>query len=133
MLVQHGPTYPDKYHVAMSVTLARLRHVSRRHNYKSTHLSAPKGHTDDALALSRFNSPSHYISARHPNRSTKPCPRHHAPLHIVPTILGTSSSVPYPNSIMSSAEPQSKKSKMVSSLEQLKQLTTIVADTGDFE
>lgn len=34
---------------------------------------------------------------------------------------------------MSSAEPQSKKSKMVSSLEQLKQLTTIVADTGDFE
>ncbi|KXJ79364.1 hypothetical protein RP20_CCG001175 [Aedes albopictus] len=34
---------------------------------------------------------------------------------------------------MSSSEPQVKKSKMVSSLEQLKQLTTIVADTGDFE
>lgn len=34
---------------------------------------------------------------------------------------------------MSSVEPQSKKTKMVSSLEQLKKLTTIVADTGDFE
>ncbi|XP_058460820.1 probable transaldolase [Malaya genurostris] len=34
---------------------------------------------------------------------------------------------------MSSSEPQSKKTKMVSSLDQLKQLTTIVADTGDFE
>ena len=34
---------------------------------------------------------------------------------------------------MSSAEPQTKKTKMASSLEQLKQLTTIVADTGDFE
>lgn len=34
---------------------------------------------------------------------------------------------------MSRAEPQTKKSKMASSLEQLKQLTTIVADTGDFE
>lgn len=32
-----------------------------------------------------------------------------------------------------SGEPQSKKSKMSSSLDQLKQLTTIVADTGDFE
>jgi len=32
-----------------------------------------------------------------------------------------------------SAEPQNKKTKVVSSLEQLKQLTTIVADTGDFE
>ncbi|XP_052860430.1 probable transaldolase [Anopheles cruzii] len=34
---------------------------------------------------------------------------------------------------MSSAEPQTKKTKMASSLEQLKQVTTIVADTGDFE
>jgi len=32
-----------------------------------------------------------------------------------------------------STEPQNKKTKVVSSLEQLKQLTTIVADTGDFE
>lgn len=32
-----------------------------------------------------------------------------------------------------SSEPQSKKSKMSSTLDQLKQLTTIVADTGDFE
>ncbi|XP_060524886.1 transaldolase [Cylas formicarius] len=31
------------------------------------------------------------------------------------------------------SEPQSKKSKMSSSLEQLKALTTVVADTGDFE
>ncbi|XP_023016900.2 transaldolase [Leptinotarsa decemlineata] len=31
------------------------------------------------------------------------------------------------------SEPQSKKSKMQSSLEQLKALTTVVADTGDFE
>lgn len=38
---------------------------------------------------------------------------------------------------MSSDEPQTKKSKMsaaaTTSLEQLKALTTIVADTGDFE
>lgn len=34
---------------------------------------------------------------------------------------------------MSSSEPQSKKTKMSSSLDQLKTLTTIVADTGDFE
>lgn len=32
-----------------------------------------------------------------------------------------------------SGEPQSKKSKMSSTLDQLKQITTIVADTGDFE
>lgn len=32
-----------------------------------------------------------------------------------------------------SAEPQSKKTKMSSTLDQLKQITTIVADTGDFE
>lgn len=32
-----------------------------------------------------------------------------------------------------SAEPQSKKSKMSTTLDQLKQITTIVADTGDFE
>lgn len=31
------------------------------------------------------------------------------------------------------SEPQCKKSKMSSSLEQLKALTTVVADTGDFE
>ncbi|KAJ8983910.1 hypothetical protein NQ317_006714 [Molorchus minor] len=31
------------------------------------------------------------------------------------------------------SEPQSKKSKMSNSLEQLKALTTVVADTGDFE
>lgn len=31
------------------------------------------------------------------------------------------------------SEPQVKKSKTVSSLDQLKALTTIVADTGDFE
>lgn len=30
-------------------------------------------------------------------------------------------------------EPQVKKSKIVSSLDQLKSMTTIVADTGDFE
>lgn len=34
---------------------------------------------------------------------------------------------------MSEAEPQSKRSKMSNSLEQLKALTTVVADTGDFE
>lgn len=32
-----------------------------------------------------------------------------------------------------SGEPQSKKTKMSSTLDQLKQITTIVADTGDFE
>ena len=31
------------------------------------------------------------------------------------------------------SEPQCKRSKMSSSLEQLKALTTVVADTGDFE
>lgn len=31
------------------------------------------------------------------------------------------------------SEPQSKKSKMSSSLDKLKALTTVVADTGDFE
>lgn len=36
-------------------------------------------------------------------------------------------------SLIMSSEPQSKKSKMSSTLDQLKQLTTIVADTGDFE
>lgn len=30
-------------------------------------------------------------------------------------------------------EPQNKKTKVVSSLDQLKQFTTIVCDTGDFE
>lgn len=30
-------------------------------------------------------------------------------------------------------EPQSKKSKMTSSLDQLKAVTTVVADTGDFQ
>lgn len=30
-------------------------------------------------------------------------------------------------------EPEAKKSKMLSALEQLKKLSTIVADTGDFE
>lgn len=30
-------------------------------------------------------------------------------------------------------EPQVKKSKVVSALDQIKALTTIVADTGDFE
>lgn len=34
---------------------------------------------------------------------------------------------------MSAVEPQTKKSKMSSSLDQLKQFTVIVADTGDFE
>jgi len=32
-----------------------------------------------------------------------------------------------------SSEPQNKKTKMSSSLEQLKTMTTIVADTGDFQ
>lgn len=32
-----------------------------------------------------------------------------------------------------SGEPQTKKTKVVSTLDQLKQITTIVADTGDFE
>lgn len=32
-----------------------------------------------------------------------------------------------------SASPASKKQKMVNSLEQLKALTTVVADTGDFQ
>lgn len=32
-----------------------------------------------------------------------------------------------------SAEPVAKKTKMVNTLEQLKKLTTIVADSGDFE
>lgn len=31
------------------------------------------------------------------------------------------------------SEPQSKKVKMTSSLTQLKEITTIVADTGDFQ
>lgn len=31
------------------------------------------------------------------------------------------------------SEPQTKKSKVVSALDQLKVVTTIVADTGDFE
>lgn len=31
------------------------------------------------------------------------------------------------------SEPQTKKTKVVSALDQLKALTTIVADTGDFE
>lgn len=31
------------------------------------------------------------------------------------------------------SEPQLKKSKVVSALDQLKAMTTIVADTGDFE
>lgn len=31
------------------------------------------------------------------------------------------------------SEPQSKKSKAMSSLSQLKDLTTVVADTGDFQ
>lgn len=31
------------------------------------------------------------------------------------------------------SEPQVKKSKVVSALDQLKTMTTIVADTGDFE
>lgn len=31
------------------------------------------------------------------------------------------------------SEPHTKKTKIVSSLEQLKAMTTIVADTGDFE
>lgn len=34
---------------------------------------------------------------------------------------------------MSEAEPAIKKTKMSSSLAQLKQFTTVVADTGDFE
>jgi len=34
---------------------------------------------------------------------------------------------------MMSAEPQKKRSRMGSSLEQLKNYTTVVADTGDFE
>lgn len=34
---------------------------------------------------------------------------------------------------MSEAEPANKKTKMSSSLAQLKQYTTVVADTGDFE
>lgn len=32
-----------------------------------------------------------------------------------------------------SGEPEVKKSKMANTLEQLKKLTTIVADSGDFE
>lgn len=32
-----------------------------------------------------------------------------------------------------SGEPENKKTKSVSVLDQLKQITTIVADTGDFE
>lgn len=32
-----------------------------------------------------------------------------------------------------SAEPQTKKTKVASTLDQLKAITTIVADTGDFE
>jgi len=34
---------------------------------------------------------------------------------------------------MSSVEPQKKRSRMGSSLEQLKNYTTVVSDTGDFE